>query len=175
MRMERDVSADAADVFFETLLFCGERTRLHRVTRGKFAADGDFLLVGEAREMHGQAGEVALRVGGHVQDGVRRHSSGFCTTLAPVEARQGEAEDREENDEDNGALHRYRRIVSWYRVQRNATRVTVDPIVTNGIHGFTPQKSITASFPMQSKSSTIPVRRKLLSLATSASKKTSTP
>ena len=116
MRVEADRSADAADVLLETLLFGGERVRLRGITRGELAANSHFLLIGEPREMHGQTGEVTLRVGSHVQDGVRRNRGGFQTPLAPIEARESEAQDEKENDKDNGAFHKYCRMVSRYRV-----------------------------------------------------------
>ena len=70
----------------------------------------------ETREMHGEARKVALRVGGHVQDGVGRNGGGFLAALAPVEAGQGKAENYEKHDEEDGALHRYSRMLSQYLV-----------------------------------------------------------
>src|SRR6266566_3418351 len=69
--VKRDVGPDAADVFLEPLLLGGERTRLAGVAGSELAPDRDFLLVGQPREMHGQARKITLRVGSHVQDRVR--------------------------------------------------------------------------------------------------------
>ncbi|PYU70486.1 MAG: hypothetical protein DMG49_11375 [Acidobacteria bacterium] len=80
----------------------------------QFLADGDFSFVGEACEVHGDAGQITLGVGSHIQDGVRRNRSGLGTALAPIEPREREAQDEKENKEDNGALHRYWRMASRY-------------------------------------------------------------
>ena len=69
--VKRDVGPDAADVFLEPLLLGGERTRRAGVAGSELAPDRDFLLVGQPREMHGQARKITLRVGSHVQDRVR--------------------------------------------------------------------------------------------------------
>src|SRR5215510_12953953 len=107
MRVDRNIRTDAADVFLQALLFRCERLCLLGVTRSELVSDGDFLFVRESREMHGKARKVALSVGGHVQDGVGGNGSGFLAALAPVEASECKAKDQKENDEYNGALHRY--------------------------------------------------------------------
>src|SRR5882762_2419727 len=116
MRVDRHGVSDARDVLFESLLFGRELARLCGVASGEFPADGNFLFIGETREVHRNAGEIALRVGGHIQDGVGRHGSGLWAALAPIKSRERETQDEKENDEDHGALHRYWRIVSRYLV-----------------------------------------------------------
>jgi len=54
----------------------------------------------------GDTGEIALGVGGHIQDGVGRNGSGLGTPLTPIEPGEREAQDQKKNDEDNGAFHR---------------------------------------------------------------------
>jgi hypothetical protein len=56
--------------------------------------------------MHGHARDVALSVGNNVEDSIRGDGWGLCATLAPIKAGERDSEDREENDEYNGALHR---------------------------------------------------------------------
>src|SRR5713226_2276429 len=116
MRVKGHRVSDAGDVLLESFFFRSKLAGLRCVARGKFFADGDFLFIREAREAHGDAGEIALGIGGHIQDGVGRDGSGLGAALAPIEPGEREAQDEKENDEDNGALHRYWRIVSRYLV-----------------------------------------------------------
>src|SRR5256886_6392930 len=59
---------------------------------GKFPADGDFSFVGEAREVHGDAGEIALGIGCHIQDGVGRNGIGLGAALAPIRSEEHTSE-----------------------------------------------------------------------------------
>jgi len=94
------------NVLLEAFFFRSELPRLRCVAGSKFLADVDFSFVGEACEMHGDAREIALGVGGHIQDGVGRDGSGLGAALAPIEPGERESQDEKKNDEDNGAFHR---------------------------------------------------------------------
>ena len=52
--------------------------------------------------MHRNTDQVALRVGGQIQDRVGGDGRGFGAALAPVEAGEREAQDGEENNEYDG-------------------------------------------------------------------------
>src|SRR5271154_972522 len=112
-----DGAADSLDIFREGFVFGSELLELAGVLRGEFAADFDFLLVGEPREMHGDAGDVALRVSDHIEDGVRGSGGGFGAALGPEEPSERDDQDCEKRgDENYWALHRYFRMLSWYLV-----------------------------------------------------------
>src|SRR6267143_3884549 len=116
MRMEGHGVSNAGDVLLESFFFGSELARLRCILSGELLADGDFLFIGESREVHGDAGEIALGVSGHIQNGIGGNGSGLGAALAPIEPGEREAQDEKENDEDKGALHRYWRIGSRYLV-----------------------------------------------------------
>src|SRR2546429_9646290 len=106
----------SGDVLLESFFFRSKLACLCCVASGKFPADGDFSFVGEAREVHGDAGEIALGIGCHIQDGVGRNGIGLGAALAPIQPGKREAQDEKKNDQDNGALHRNWRMASRYLV-----------------------------------------------------------
>jgi len=86
-------ASDTGDIFLESFFFRSKLACLRCVASGKFLADGDFSLVGDAREVHGDAGETALGIGGHIQDGVGRYGIGLGAALVPIEPGEREAQD----------------------------------------------------------------------------------
>jgi hypothetical protein len=108
MRALSESETYTLDIALVGVFFSGE-LRGDRVTLGEFVADGDLFVVGEARESHGGAGEVALRVGHHVNDGVGGNCDGSLMALSVVERREGY---EQHSDERGGTFHRYSRIFS---------------------------------------------------------------
>jgi hypothetical protein len=98
----------ALNVAFVGAFFSGE-LRGDRVALSEFVADGDFFVVGETGEPHGGAGEIALRVGNHVHDGVSGNRDGPLMALSVVERREGY---EQHSDERGGTFHKYWRIFS---------------------------------------------------------------
>ena len=106
MRADGDGASDLCNVLLESFFFGRKFACLRRIARSEFPADGDFPFVGEAREVHGDAREIALGVSSHIQNSVGGYWGGLGTTLIPIEACEREAQDEKEDDEDDGALHR---------------------------------------------------------------------
>src|SRR5256885_6300694 len=85
MRAKGHGASDAGDVLLEPFFFWSTVPGWGRIARHKFLADSDFPFVGQAREAHRNAGEVALGVGSHIQDGVGRDGTGLGAALAPIQ------------------------------------------------------------------------------------------
>src|SRR2546421_409084 len=178
MRAEGHGASDAGDVLLEPFFFWSTVPGWGRIARHKFLADSDFPFVGQAREAHRNAGEVALGVGSHIQDGVGRDGTGLGAALAPIQPGDREAQDEKENNEDDGALHRNWRMASWYFAHKNETNETTTPTMITVIYlsrVCRPQTSRAKTFATHSKRIPIPVRRKLRSLVASPSTKITTP
>src|ERR1700678_333276 len=90
-------------------VFFGGELRSDGVVLREFVANGDFFVVGETREAHGSAGQIALRVGDHVHHGVGGHRDGPLMALSVVKRREG---DEQHHEERGGTSHKYWRIFS---------------------------------------------------------------
>ena len=88
--------SDVPYVTLEGLLFGTQLFRGNGVLLGEFFSDGDLFVIGETREAHGRAGEIALSIGRQRDDGVGGNGRGIMTALAEIESGDADQAERSE-------------------------------------------------------------------------------
>ncbi len=111
--MPGDKSANPADINCKRPFFRSQGGFRCLILLRHLVPDSYFLVVGEASDVHGRAGEIALKIGCRVEDRIGADRVMPRLSLRKVKAAQSNEQDRRECKD---SLHNSRRIDEWNRV-----------------------------------------------------------